>query len=85
MKKIRVLHGKLLIKREKQPEMVGSFYVPTNANKKEMGWGEIINGNADLPKGTRIIFNKYAGTDIDLGDGNEYLILDQRDIIGEFK
>lgn len=81
MKKIKVLHGKLLVKRDKPEEKVGTIFIPQTANQKIIGEGTVIKGNTDLPAQTQIYFNKYAGTDVDLGDKEEYVVLDPRDIL----
>jgi co-chaperonin GroES (HSP10) len=79
----KILHNKILVLREKPPEMVGIFHMPQTVAKKEIGIGLVIEGNKEIRPNTRIYFNKFAGSDIDLGDKNDLVILDPRDIIAE--
>jgi chaperonin GroES len=68
------------------------LYIPDTAKEKPqegevlaVGNGKLLdNGQRtpiDLKAGDRILFGKYAGTEIKL-DGDEYLILREDDILG---
>lgn len=84
MKKIKVLHKKLLVRRQAEETVTaGGLLLPDNARQKiSVGLGTVVQGVPDIPQGTRIVFNKFAGTDVDLEDKpNEYVILDARDVI----
>jgi len=77
---------------EEQEQMRGGLYIPDTAKEKPqegevlaVGNGKLLdNGQRiaiDLKAGDRILFGKYAGTEIKL-DGEEYLILREDDILG---
>jgi chaperonin GroES len=68
------------------------LYIPDTAKEKPqegevlaVGNGKLLdNGQRiaiDLKAGDRILFGKYAGTEIKL-DGEEYLILREDDVLG---
>jgi chaperonin GroES len=72
--------------------MRGGLYIPDTAKEKPqegevlaVGNGKLLdNGQRiaiDLKAGDKILFGKYAGTEIKL-DGNEYLILREDDVLG---
>ena len=91
--KIRPLHDRVIIKRmESETKSAGGIVIPDNAAEKPIkgeviavGKGKILeNGDIrplDVKKGDRVIFSKYAGTEIKL-DGNEYLMMREDDILG---
>jgi len=77
---------------EEQEQMRGGLYIPDTAKEKPqegevlaVGNGKLLdNGQRiaiDLKSGDRILFGKYAGTEIKL-DGEEYLILREDDVLG---
>jgi chaperonin GroES len=72
--------------------MRGGLYIPDTAKEKPqegevlaVGNGKLLdNGQRiaiDLKPGDKILFGKYAGTEIKL-DGDEYLILREDDVLG---
>ena len=90
--KVRPLHDRVIVKRVKEEEKTkGGIIIPDTAKEKPME-GEVVavgNGKVlesgerfplDVKKGERILFGKYAGTDIKI-DGEEHLILREDDII----
>jgi chaperonin GroES len=82
MRKIKILHNKLLVKRERIVKDTPEWLIlPDTAKRKEIGTGQIVYGTPDLPEGTRVIFNKYAGTDVDLKEEDDYVVLDPRDVL----
>lgn len=86
MKIKKLLHNKLLVKREVLPDQYQSESgLVLLKPKKELGYGFIEIGNSELKKGDKVVFNKYAGTDVDLQDRNEYVALDQRDILAKIE
>ena len=89
MKKIRLLHGKILIQRNAVDDKTsGGIFLPDVAKDKNVGEGTVVQGDEDeIITGTTVLFNKYAGTDVNLDDGNEYVAVDVRDILAirEFK
>jgi chaperonin GroES len=90
---IRPLNDRIIVRRlEEQEQMRGGLYIPDTAKEKPqegevlaVGNGKLLdNGQRiaiDLKSGDRILFGKYAGTEIKL-DGNEYLILREDDVLG---
>jgi chaperonin GroES len=90
---IRPLNDRIIVRRlEEQEQMRGGLYIPDTAKEKPqegevlaVGNGKLLdNGQRiaiDLKAGDRILFGKYAGTEIKL-DGEEYLILREDDILG---
>jgi chaperonin GroES len=90
---IRPLNDRIIVRRmEEQEQMRGGLYIPDTAKEKPqegevlaVGNGKLLdNGQRiaiDLKAGDRILFGKYAGTEIKL-DGEEYLILREDDVLG---
>jgi chaperonin GroES len=90
---IRPLNDRIIVRRmEEQEQMRGGLYIPDTAKEKPqegevlaVGNGKLLdNGQRiaiDLKTGDRILFGKYAGTEIKL-DGEEYLILREDDVLG---
>jgi len=90
--KVRPLHDRVIVKRIEEEETTkGGIIIPDTAKEKPMegkitavGNGKILeNGQTqpmDVKVGDRILFGKYAGTDIKI-EGEEQLILREDDII----
>ena len=90
---IRPLHDRVLIKRIDEQETVkGGIIIPDTAKEKSQegevvaaGAGKMLENGSILPlevkEGDRILFGKYAGTEVRLADQN-YLILREDEIIG---
>ncbi len=91
--KVRPLHDRILIKRIEEKESVkGGIIIPDTAKEKPMegevvavGNGKILeNGQKlalEVKPGDRILFGKYAGTEIKL-EGEEYLIIREDEVLG---
>ncbi len=91
--KIRPLHDRILVKRlEEQEVRRGGIIIPDTAKEKPIEGEVIAVGNGkiledgkvralDIKVGDRVLFSKYAGTEIKL-DGEEHLILREDDILG---
>lgn len=91
--KIRPLHDRILVKRIDEQETVrGGIIIPDTAKEKPqeaevvaVGNGKILeNGKRvplDVKKGDRILFGKYAGSEIKI-EGEEYLILREDEVLG---
>jgi chaperonin GroES len=90
---IRPLQDRLIVKRlEGEEKTKGGIIIPDAAKEKPME-GEVVavgkgkvseDGKVrplDLKAGDRILFGKYAGTEIKL-DGEEYLIMREEDVLG---
>jgi chaperonin GroES len=90
--KVRPLHDRVIVKRvEEEEKTKGGIIIPDTAKEKPMegevvavGNGKVLESGERSPlevkKGDRILFGKYAGTDIKI-DGEEHLILREDDII----
>jgi chaperonin GroES len=90
---IRPLNDRIIARRlEEQEQMRGGLYIPDTAKEKPQEGEVLAVGNGklletgqriaiDLKAGDRILFGKYAGTEIKL-DGEEYLILREDDVLG---
>lgn len=89
----RPLHDRVVVRRlDSEEKTKGGIIIPDTAKEKPIE-GEIIavgNGKVqedgsvrkpDVKKGDRILFGKYAGTEVKL-DGVEHLILREDDILG---
>jgi len=90
---LKPLANRVVIKAVKQEEKTKSgIYLPDTASKERPQEGEVIavgpgkvmdNGERqpmDIKENDRIIFSKYAGTEIKI-DEQEYLILTDSDIL----
>lgn len=91
---IRPLHDRVLVKRIDQEEKKssGGIIIPDTAKEKPqegevvaVGPGKILEGGNVQPMnvkaGDRILFGKYAGTDVKIDD-QDYLIMREDDILG---
>jgi chaperonin GroES len=90
--KIRPLHDRVIVRRiEEEEKTKGGIIIPDTAKEKPIegkvvadGAGKLMdNGKLqplDVKKGDRILFGKYAGTDIKI-EGEEHLIMREEDII----
>lgn len=91
--KIRPLQDKVLVKRlASEEKTAGGIIIPDNAKEKpqegqviSVGKGKKLDDGSfaqvDVNVGDKILFGKYAGTEIKL-DGQEHLILKPEDILG---
>lgn len=90
--KIRPLHDRVIVKRiEEEEKSKGGIIIPDTAKEKPqegrvvaVGPGKQEDGKVlplDVKKGDRVLFGKYAGTEIKL-NGEEHLILREDDILG---
>ena len=90
--KIRPLGDKVLLKRmEAEERTAGGIVLPDTAKEKPkrgtvqaVGDGKLLdNGQRSklqVEKGNQVLFSSYAGTEIKV-DGEEYLIIDENDIL----
>ena len=91
--KFRPLHDRVLVKRvEEEAKTAGGIIIPDTAKEKPqegkivaVGKGKVGEDGKvqplDVKKGDRILFGKYAGTEIKL-EGEDHLILREDDILG---
>jgi chaperonin GroES len=90
--KVRPLQDRLLVTRiEEEEKTKGGIIIPDTAKEKPqegrvvaVGPGKITDDGKLMPisirEGDRILFSKYAGTEIKL-DGEEHLIVREDDVL----
>ena len=90
--KLRPLHDRILVKRiEEEKKTKGGLIIPDTAKEKPMEGNVIAVGRGkvseegklrplDVHKGDRVLFTKYAGSEIQLG-GDEHLIIREEDVL----
>ncbi len=91
--KIRPLHNRVVVKRNEEANTsAGGIVLPDTATEKPMQ-GEVIavgagkkldNGSVmpmDLKVGDKVLFGKYAGTEVKLSD-EAFLVMTEDDIMG---
>ena len=90
--KVRPLHDRLLVKRiEQEKKTKGGLIIPDTAKEKPMEGNVIAVGRGkvgedgklrplDVHKGDRVLFTKYAGSEIQLA-GDEHLIIREEDVL----
>lgn len=90
--KIKPLADRVVIKMVEAEEKTKSGIILTCSAKEqpqmaeviEVGPGGMVDGKEikmEVKAGDRVIFSKYAGTEVKL-DGEEYIIVRQNDILG---
>ena len=91
--KIRPLQDRIIVKRVQEEEKTkGGIIIPDTAKEKPIEGKVIAVGNGkvqedgkvrplDVKAGDRILFSKYAGTEIKI-DGEEHLMMREDDILG---
>ncbi|MCG8418690.1 MAG: co-chaperone GroES [Proteobacteria bacterium] len=91
--KIRPLQDRLVVRRVDEEEKTkGGIIIPDSAKERPLegevtavGSGKRLDDGTlvalDVQKGDRVLFGKYAGTEIKL-DGIEHLILREDEVLG---
>jgi chaperonin GroES len=91
--KVRPLQDRVLVQRTDEEETTkGGIIIPDTAKEKPqqgkviaVGKGKVLDNGTrvepDVKKGDKILFGKYAGTEIKI-EGTEYLIMREDDILG---
>ncbi|MDP8257255.1 MAG: co-chaperone GroES [Candidatus Alcyoniella australis] len=91
--KIRPLHDRIIVERLAEEETSkGGIIIPDSAKEKPaegkiiaVGEGKVGDDGSksplDVKKGDRILFSKYAGTEVKIS-GDEYLIMREEDVLG---
>jgi chaperonin GroES len=90
--KVRPLHDRVLVKRIEEKEVVkGGIIIPDTAKEKPME-GEVVAAGPgkiqddgkraamDVQVGDRVLFGKYAGTEIKIDD-QDYVIMREEEIL----
>ncbi len=90
---IRPLGDKVIVKRVEAESMTaGGIVLPDSATEKPkrgviqaIGTGRVLDDGSrsglQVQKNDEVVFTSYAGTEIKV-DGEEYLIMDESDILG---
>jgi chaperonin GroES len=90
--KVKPLHDRVIVKRVEEEETTkGGIIIPDTAKEKPVegkvvavGGGKLLDNGEKQPlevkAGDRVLFGKYAGTDIQI-EGEEHLIMREDDII----
>jgi len=90
--KVRPLADRVLVRPLEEDEVKkGSIIIPDTAKEKpmqgeviEVGPGKITEEGKKIPmdvkKGDRVLYGKYSGTEVTLGDA-EHLILKEADVL----
>jgi chaperonin GroES len=91
--KIQPLHDRVVVKRvEEEEKTKGGIIIPDTAKEKPIEGIVFAVGSGksegegkkkvplDVKKGDRVLFSKYAGTEITI-EGKEHLIMKEEDII----
>jgi len=90
--KVRPLHDRVIVKRvEEEEKTKGGIIIPDTAKEKPVEGKVVAVGDGkvgddgkkiklEVKAGDRVLFGKYAGTDINI-DGEEHLIMREDDII----
>jgi len=90
--KIRPLHDRILVKRiEEETTTKGGIIIPDTAKEKPqegrvvaVGTGKLLEDGGvrplDVKTGDKILFSKYAGSDVKL-DGEEHIIIREEDVL----
>ncbi len=91
--KIRPLQDRIIVKRiDEEETSKGGIIIPDSAKEKPQEGKVIAVGNGkigddgkiqplDVKKGDRLLFSKYAGTEVNL-EGEEHLIIREDDVLG---
>lgn len=89
------LYDRILVRRQAAKSMTGALYIPEDAREKPQegdvlsaGQGRVNESGQVFPlnvkTGDRILFGKYAGTEITL-DGEQLLIMREEEVLGILK
>ena len=91
--KIRPLQDRIIVKRVDEEETTkGGIIIPDTAKEKPqegkviaVGKGKVSEDGKlqklDVKKGDKVLFSKYAGTEINI-NGTEHLIIREDDVLG---
>jgi chaperonin GroES len=91
--KIRPLQDRIIVKRVDEEETTkGGIIIPDSAKEKPqegkviaVGKGKVSEDGKlqklDVKKGDKVLFSKYAGTEINI-EGTEHLIIREDDVLG---
>lgn len=91
---IRPMQDRIIVERvEEETKTAGGIIIPDTVSKEKPQEGKVVAAGKgkvtpegkvlplDVKVGDRVLFGKYAGTEIKV-DGKEYLIMREDDILG---
>ncbi len=90
--KVQPLHDRILVKRiDEEQKTKGGIIIPDTAKEKpqegkvvSVGKGRVLDDGKvqelAVKKGDKILFNKYAGTEIKV-EGDEHIIIREDDVL----
>jgi chaperonin GroES len=90
--KVQPLHDRILVKRiDEEQKTKGGIIIPDTAKEKPqegkviaVGKGRVLDDGkvqeVAVKKGDKILFSKYAGTDIKV-DGDDHIIIREDDVL----
>jgi chaperonin GroES len=90
---VRPLGNRILVQRgEEEEKTAGVLFIPDTAKEKPqqatvvaVGKGRVLEDGKTVPvevkKGDKILFSKYAGTELKFG-GKEFLMISEDDVLG---
>ncbi len=90
--KVRPLHNRLIVQRlEEEEKTLGGIIIPDTAKEKPQQGKVIAVGGGkrddkgklvamEVQKGDRVLFSKYAGSDVEL-EGDDHLIISEDDVL----
>lgn len=93
MRTLTPIGPRVVIKRKQAPTHSGAIIL-VEESKEKPAEGEVIavgcgyrqeNGSVtplDVMIGDKVLFSKYSGSEVDLNDDNEYLIMEESNILG---
>jgi len=93
--KVQLLYDRVFIKPdESETKTKGGIIIPDTNQKDKMGIGTILEVGSGIPydsepteketeikKGDRVLFGRYAGSELEIGDST-ILVMSEKDIIG---
>ena len=91
--KFRPLHDRVVVRRiEEDDRTRGGIIIPDTAKEKPsegkvvaVGKGKVTDDGKvhplDVKKGDRVLFSKYAGTEVQV-EGDEHIIIREDDVLG---
>ncbi|MDY0322250.1 MAG: co-chaperone GroES [Arcobacteraceae bacterium] len=85
--KFQPLGERVLVQRvEEEKKTASGIIIPDNAKEKpQRGEVKAVSAKVEnISVGDTVVFGKYGGTEISI-DGTDYLVLDQKDILGVLK
>ena len=85
--KVKPLGDRVLLKKEEAEEKTASGIILTGNAKEAPQWATVMavgpgteEVKMEVKKGDKVLYSKYAGTDVKL-DSEEFLLIAQKDIL----